>query len=328
MARASSLEDSAREFASRIAAALPAGQAASCEVRNLSSLQPDDVARIERVLKTELPACDARAESSSEGRAAVIVTLSENWKGLVWTGEIRRLDVSRTVVFAVPRAGEGRPAPNAMHVTVRSERFWDGPERILDAAEVSGGNGKSWLVSLLDSHLAIQDLQTGSSEKLALPPAEPISRDPWGRLDAGKSSSVIWFAAGSRICKVDLETRSSPDCLSGEELNRPLGGRIPILIDIAPAGPKPPGKGLELEIAPVCGGTNQFLASSGRDYTQSDSLQVFQMEPNGPLAMSGELDFPGPILALHIAPDAPRAIVRNLTTGNYEAYRLDISCGQ
>jgi hypothetical protein len=40
------------------------------------------------------------------------------------------------------------------------------------------------------------------------------------------------------------------------------------------------------------------------------------------------LDLPGPIVALHTAPDAPRAIVRNLTTGNYEAYRLAISCGE
>jgi hypothetical protein len=101
-----------------------------------------------------------------------------------------------------------------------------------------------------------------------------------------------------------------------------------MMIEGEPAGPRPPGKGIELVILPVCGGTNQFLASGGRDYTQTDSLQVFQTELNGPVAMSGELDFPGPILALHIAPDAPRAIVRNLATGNYEAYRLDISCGQ
>jgi hypothetical protein len=57
-------------------------------------------------------------------------------------------------------------------------------------------------------------------------------------------------------------------------------------------------------------------------------LQVFQTQPSGAVAVSAELDFPGPIMALHVGSDTPRAIVRNLATGNYEAYRLSFSCGQ
>jgi hypothetical protein len=100
------------------------------------------------------------------------------------------------------------------------------------------------------------------------------------------------------------------------------------LADVSPTPVLLPGMGMELTIAPVCGGTNQFLATAARDYTQADSLQVFQLEANGASPMSAELDFPGPILDLHSALDANRVIVRNLATGNYEAYRLDISCGQ
>jgi hypothetical protein len=57
-------------------------------------------------------------------------------------------------------------------------------------------------------------------------------------------------------------------------------------------------------------------------------VQVFQTESTGAIAVSAELDFPGPITALHAVSDAPRAVVRNLATGNYEAYRLSFSCGQ
>ena len=78
----------------------------------------------------------------------------------------------------------------------------------------------------------------------------------------------------------------------------------------------------------VCGGASQFLATSARDYTQTDSLQVFQTESTGAVAVSTDLDFPGPITALHGVSETPRAVVRNLTTGNYEAYRLSFSCGQ
>jgi hypothetical protein len=254
--------------------------------------------------------------------------LAENWKEFVWTAEIRQGDVSRAVLLGVPRAGETRSFTNAMHVTVRSEKFWEGPERILDAGQVSDGNGKSWFVLLLPSGLAIQDLQTGTSGRLELPFAATPTREPFGNLGLGGSGSTIWFSL-VRVCRVDLETRSLAECLMPEGSGEgPVPGRFPMMIEGAPAGPAPPGKGTELVIPPVCGGTNQFLATSARDDTQTDSLQVFQTEPDGPVAMSAELDFPGPIMALHTAPDAPRAIVRNLTTGNYEAYRLAISCGE
>jgi hypothetical protein len=78
----------------------------------------------------------------------------------------------------------------------------------------------------------------------------------------------------------------------------------------------------------VCGGVGQFLATGARDYTQPDSMQVFRTAPGGTVAISTELEFPGPVTALHGVSDIPRVIVRNLSTGNYEAYRLSFSCGQ
>jgi hypothetical protein len=100
------------------------------------------------------------------------------------------------------------------------------------------------------------------------------------------------------------------------------------MFDFSPPGPPPPGKGTLIEMKAVCGGASQFLATGGRDYTQTDSVQVFQTESTGAVAVSTELDFPGPITALHAISDAPRAVVQNLATGNYEAYRLSFSCGQ
>jgi hypothetical protein len=101
-----------------------------------------------------------------------------------------------------------------------------------------------------------------------------------------------------------------------------------MMFDIAPPGPPPPGKGTVIEMKSACSGANEFLATGARDYTHTDSLQVFQTESSGTVAISAELEFPGPITALHAVSDTPRAVVRNLKTGNYEAYRLSISCGQ
>ncbi len=331
LAHSASLEDSAKELARKIATALPDQVRVSCEVRNISSLRPYEVARIEQALKTELEARGVRVSPASDGPTSVAVSLSQNWKEFVWTGEIHRPDTTSVVFLAVPRDGEDHFASNAMHVTLRTEKFWEGPERILDAAQVSSASGRSWLLLLLPTTLSILDLQTGSTSKVDfanLGVEQSNNRDPWGKLGASPASSIIWFAVSSYTCKVDMEAPSAPECTAKKEPDPSTPGSSPPLMDLAPAGPTSPDKGIELVIAPVCGGANQFLATSARDYTQTDSLQVFQTEPGGPIAMSGELDFPGPILALHAGFDAPRAVVRNLSTGNYEAYRLAVTCGE
>lgn len=323
-----SLEEPTKEFARKIVAALSARENVSCEIRNISSLRSDEFARVEQAIRTELQDQGVHISASGGATVSIAVTLSENWKEFVWTGQIRQGDLSRTVLLGVSRGSETRVATNAMHVTVRSEKFWEGPGRILDAAAVSNGSGKSWLVLLQPTALAIEDLQTGSSGEIDLSSVQPIKRDSWGQLGEVQSGNTIWFSTLLQLCNVNLETRSLLECLPKEGSVGSVPTQYPMLTDLAPAGPMPPGKGTEVVISPVCGGTNQFLVTGARDYTEKDSIQVFQMEPNGPVAMSAALDFPGPIVALHTAPDAPRAIVRNLTTGDYEAYRLAISCGE
>ncbi len=112
----------------------------SCEIRNLSSLKADETARVEQTLKAELQNRGIRI-SSSGSAAMVVVTLSENFKSLIWTAEIREGDTSRLVLMAPDRALEIRGAPIPMSVTIRSQKFWEGSERILDAGEISDGSG-------------------------------------------------------------------------------------------------------------------------------------------------------------------------------------------
>ncbi len=328
LAHPATLEDSAKELAQKIAATLPAKENVSCEIRNLSSLQPGEAARIEQSLKAELQERGVRLANGG-AEISVVVTLSENFKNLVWTGEIHKGDSSQVVLIAAERSSENRVSTKAMPVTIRSERFWEGPERILDAGEVSNGAGKSWLVLLLPNGLWIQDQQTGSASTLEITSMQSASRDPWGNLNFDPVGNTIAFFLSPRVCNVNLERPGLNACPPAEvSSGGPLPGRFPVMFDLSPPGPPPPGKGTVIEMKPVCGGASQFLATGARDYTQTDSVQVFQTESGGAAAVSTELDFPGPITALHAISETPRAVVRNLTTGNYEAYRLSFSCGQ
>ena len=322
------LEDSAKELARKISAALPAEKSLSCEIHNISSLKPEETARVEQALKTELQEQGIRLTTSGAA-TSVMVTLSENFESLVWTGEIRQGDVSQVVLMVVERSLENRAFSTGMPVTINSEKFWEGPERILDAGEISEGDGKSWLVLLLPDGVQIQDRQTGSSSSLEISSNQSAARDPWGNLNFDPIGHTITFFLAPRVCTVNLESPNLDGCLSGEGSSEvPLAGNSRVIFDIAPAGPPPPGKGTEIEIKSVCGNADQFLATGARDYTQTDSLQLFQMESIGAVAVSSESDFPGPITALHAVSVTPRAIVRNLTTRNYEAYDLSFSCAQ
>lgn len=328
LAQPAGLEASAKELAQKIAAELPAQETVSCEIRNLSSLQPGEVARIDQSLKAELQERGVHLANSG-AEITVVVTLSENFKNLVWTGEIHKGDSSQVVLIAADRSSENHSFSKAMPVTIRSEKFWEGQERILDAGEVANGAGKSWLVLLLPDGIRIQDKQTGTTGTLEIASMQSASRDPWGNLNFDPVGNTIAFFLAPRVCTVNLETPDLNACPPADgSPGGPLPGRFPVMFDLSPPGPPPPGKGTLIEMKPVCGGASQFLATGARDYTQTDSVQVFQTESSGAAAVSTELDFPGPITALHAISESPRAVVRNLATGNYEAYRLSFSCGQ
>jgi hypothetical protein len=324
--RSATLEDSAKEFAREIASAITAREAQkniSCEVRNASSLRPDEAARIEVAIRAELEERGMHFSPSSDAETKLAVTLSQNWRDLVWTASVHAADATETVVLAIPRSmADGLANPS--RAILRSEKYWEGPEHILDAVQGPGPGGPIITVLLLPDKVLVQE----PAGRLEFPLAGTPARDPIGKLGWNGTGSPLWFSGSPGLCKVDLDTRGSPECPAKGEQDGPVDARYPLMLDLRPGGPVPAGKGTELVILPVCGGINQFLATSDRDDTQTDTVQLFEMENSGPVAISGELNLPGPVLALHFEPDAPRIIVRNLSTGNYEAYRLAISCAQ
>jgi hypothetical protein len=71
-----------------------------------------------------------------------------------------------------------------------------------------------------------------------------------------------------------------------------------------------------------------ILVTGRGDDTQQDFLRVVEKRDSSYATVSNQIDFAGPILAVNDdARGMARVIVRNLRTGNYEAYRLSISCG-
>ena len=82
-------------------------------------------------------------------------------------------------------------------------------------------------------------------------------------------------------------------------------------------------------IKTTCGSGWQVLATRPGD-NSGDSVRAFEFPDRDPVAVSPALDFSGGITALWTEAQGGSAIAvsRNAETGNYEAFRLAVACGQ
>jgi hypothetical protein len=326
-ARSDTLEDSARELARKVTAALRTRDGVSIEVRNISSLAPGEVSVVEQTLKGELQDQGAHAPVSSTDVVNVRVTLSESIKGYVWAAEISQGDASQIVLLDVPRSSGNRNVPNAMPMTLHSEKFWEGSQPILDAAITTVSNGDILLLLLTQDALQIRTVGSDVVSSVQIPPAEVVLRDPIGFLTLTESGITV--TSVPQICSVDIVGRKLIECHPTEG---PVRGREYEKLELVLPGPIQVEKGSQIAaIQSSCRGGQLYIAAGTRDYTEPDTIQLFESSVvNGTIAerrLSDLLHFAGPVLTLQFAEATPRAIVHNLQTGNYEAYRISISCG-
>jgi hypothetical protein len=79
-----------------------------------------------------------------------------------------------------------------------------------------------------------------------------------------------------------------------------------------------------------CGVGTQLLVSAAGDDTVADSLHAYEMVDREPNEVASQLAMDGPITALWPSADTSSAVavVRNLQTGQYDAYNITIACNQ
>ena len=310
LAAAATLEDSAKEFAQKIAAALPGRENVFYEIRNVSSLQPDEVSQVEKKLTAELQD-HGNLVSGSGAAISVVVTLSENVKGFVWTAEIRQGDAFHTVLLFVTRLAAAPKSEDEFPLRLASERFWIGPERALDANTISAPNGDQLVVFLLPETVVIQDASKNIENRIhiSLDLDKLVLREPGGTIS--QTGNFVEILIGRRDCTISLETYELNECRDSGKMGS--GGDVPL------------GGQVVLAMSKCTKLTTWFVTGTGDD-TQPDSLRIVGGTDGSTL--SNQLNFSGPIVAIHgnSSGTPARAIVRNLQTGNYDAYYLYLSC--
>jgi len=325
VALSATIEDSARELARKVAAALPTHDRVSIEIRNISSLAADEVLVVEQTLTNELQN-QGTAPLDDATVVNVRVTLSENMKNFLWGAEVRRGDAPQVVLLAVPRLSEDRTVSSAVPVTLRSEKFWEGSQRILDAILAKAQNGDSLLILLTPDGLQIRTIGSDNVSNVPIPFDPVVMRDPAGRLE--QTDNGITFKSVSRVCRIDIDARALIEC---HRTDGPPPGRVFEKIELALPGPTHVERGSQITaVQSSCRAGEMYLAAGTGDYTESDAIELFESTVvNGIIVekrLSDFLRFRGPVIALQFTGATPRAIARNLQTGNYEAYSIFITC--
>lgn len=108
-------------------------------------------------------------------------------------------------------------------------------------------------------------------------------------------------------------------------------GRLRVYADSGDAIANVGGFGSQVaSVQTACGTGWQILTTRDGDFAKADAVQAQEWTGNGFRPLSAEMAFDGPVLALRKGSEvnSVRAMVRNLKTGNYEAYALSVYCNR
>jgi hypothetical protein len=247
--------EAAGALAAKILEHVTAGNALALTVKNLSSLEDNDVVQIRRALRTQLRNYKARFTGSKQANADVQVTLSENTEGYLWIAEIRDHpspsapgeDAGNAVVMvSVARviADERRPA--AAPLSIRKSHVYQQSDPMLDVALLNnppvaaamspGPTGAAARILVLglenvSLYEAAQTSEAGGNSPRQWRPVQsapltrlrPLPRDARGRIMVRPGSLFDVYLPGTK-CTGALEPVLTLECHESDEPWPLVGG--------------------------------------------------------------------------------------------------------
>jgi hypothetical protein len=312
--------DAVCAVATKIAEATGPSHEISLEVENFSTLNAAEVTAIRQGLQTELRKRGLLIARVSLSEAQVQVTLSDGTQGRLFVVEYHHGAEQWICLLPAPneRAYVNQQQKDAL--TLAAKLVWEQPEKFLDFVLFDGiPQLNSNLLVVEPKRLAFYhsvDKQWAISRTISIPRSRPAPRDIQGRIDSAKNEVKLSDAE----CSGRLTNADDVRC-------RSFGG-----LQVWLTGAYFPGREESLmTLLPQKCGDGQFILASGTgDWTQPDYLQPFEREQGElpPSAAGNTIYFDGPVLSLVAEKDAntTRTVVRNLKTGNYEAYLVTATC--
>jgi hypothetical protein len=219
--------------------------------------------------------------------------------------QIRMVEIPRSSLF---NQGDVASAPHLM-----SEILWGQEKPIQSAMEwVDSATQERFLLLAGDGVFVRRRFASGSWELLdttELPASSRRFRNGEGTFLYGASDTKPHLLVRGKLCDFNTAGRVTFNCSE----NRASSGDAMLLSN--------------------CEDLPRKLISGSGDYTQSDRILLARKDGKEEGAAPEEkygasVEVPGPVLDISVAPNqkAAFASVRNLSTGNYEVYRITSVC--
>lgn len=324
--RADSLEDAARSLAKRVAARLAPEETAQVTARNLSSLARADAARAQNAFEQAL-----RKRIRNATAVPVAFTISENLKGFILVASVKEA-IEMEAYRPAPSTPAARPA-----LTLEKKMLWQQDAPVLDA-EIAGD-----AMLVLDSSGVTRYERREAKWVAAETAAAPTTvRDPRGRVTLSDQSLVVDLPG--ETCQGTWKPLALR-CDSGGVISpgrNTFDGTLPFFSDARIGGARliaeTDGRihigdgtienwGSDIAAMATCAGPRVAATANG-DRETGDSIALYDLIQAVPIRVSDPAEFSGPVTALWPRQDGALAVVRNLTTHQYEAFELTADCGR
>ncbi len=289
---AETLDEAVRNLAQRVAPHLAANETARVEARNLSPLADAEIPKAQAALQRAL-----RKRVRRPVVVDVLLTISENVKGYLLVAEIRKGE--QREVEMVRYQPDAAPPVEAL-LPLEKRLVWEQAGPILDLAL----SGDRLLVLSPEQVTRYQRLEGRWNARESASVAAPPMRDPRGRMEVANGALKVSLPGAACEGTVDpLSLDCEPDTTG-----------------LAPAA-APASLG---DTVAACG--TEVLASGPGPMDAEDTVALYDISGSQPAALSETVRFRGPVTALWPAAGGSLAVIRNLSTGRYEAYLLTVDC--
>jgi hypothetical protein len=310
--RAASLEDAAHELAMKVClAARKQPVKVVWSESGWSSVYLSDARK--RVFLDQISACGMEAAQNSDAPILIVTLQITPSKALLMANTTEALTGPQLYVVEVPRASlsvarEAAPAPQ-----LRRELLWQQEKPIQSALEWQDPTTEERFLFLLSDSLFMRFcFENGAwkwMDSAQFLPAGRSSRAGEVSLFYSHAKERVELLLSKKVCDIDPTIHFSYSCTGTEVSDRTT------------------------ELSPTCGESPRNLATGKGDFTQPDRITLASIAGAGVAASAddnypGSLDMPGPVFDISVAKDSKSAaaVVKNLSTGNYEVYRITAVC--
>jgi hypothetical protein len=265
-----------------------------------------------KIFLDQISACGMTAAENSDAPILTVTLQLTPSKALLIASSTEGVN-PQIYVVELPRASLFVPRGTAPAPQLKRELLWQQEKPIQSALEWQDPTTAERFLLLLSENLFMRfDFENGAWNWMDSAQFLPVGRRPrTGEVSLFYSHAKerVQLVLRKKVCDIDPAVHFGYTCTGTEVSDR------------------------SAELSSTCENSPRYLATGKGDFTEPDRITLINAA--GAVAATsaddnyaGSLDMPGPVLDISVAENskAAAAVVKNLSTGNYEVYRITAVC--